>query len=314
MTSTESLLYNSLIANLELQQMSFHPLESHTDFSSMDRLVASGFPGLFRGMGPDILGGRVTTNSVLMPLHRQTVPISVTPAGNADSPLGDLFVKPYTIREKVEWLLNRLKSRDSSMPHYYFQSQDNNLNSLYDSGCPLPVSLPKFCALLGKPVAANLWIGTSGTTSRLHCDNFDNVYVQIGGRKRIILIPPGNCYAVHEKFLTPATYDENLMPVIEDGPKVLFPTVNPSDSTTAVAELRSRTTIYSIDLEAGDVLFLPALWYHQVEILTPGINVSANYWHSPFNSDIRWAEHDLLRRVCLIQRGYTDDPDFFYDI
>lgn len=314
MSSLENLLYNSLITNMELQQVSYPTLRSHEDFSDMDRLVASSFPGLFRGQSSVVLDREITTETVINPLKNHVVAISMTPYGNADSPLGDFFVKPHTIEKTVGWLLEKLKCADKSEPRFYFQSQDNNLSSLRKFGCPLPPYLMKICSLIGEPVAANLWIGTIGTTSRLHCDNFDNIYIQIEGRKRIFLIPPGNCFAVHEKFLTPATYNENMTPVVDEGPNVLFPTMNPSDPTSLNADLRSRVSIYCVELEPGDVLFLPALWYHQVEIISEGVNVSANYWHTPFNSDIRWAEHDLLRRICLIQRGYTNDKDYFYDI
>ena len=45
-------------------------------------------------------------------------------------------------------------------------------------------------ALQKSPDAVNLWIGNSLSTTALHKDNYENIYVQILGKKHFVLLPP----------------------------------------------------------------------------------------------------------------------------
>jgi jumonji domain-containing protein 7 len=61
-------------------------------------------------------------------------------------------------------------------------------------------------ALQADPDAINLWIGNSCSVTALHRDNYENVYCQIIGSKRFVLLPPIAMPCVNEKMLRPATY------------------------------------------------------------------------------------------------------------
>lgn len=273
--------------------------------------------------------------------------VAVTPTGLADAPLHNrLFVKPEYRQMTVSELIALLKENDPKKPVFYMQSQDDNLNKEFEALLEqkaLPRSIPFAPEAWGTtPDAANLWIGNARTTSRLHCDNFENLYIQLVGTKEIWLIPPGDTYALDEKFLTPATCHQNpdgafcikidntditidatttnpsetTLPseseLANAGPKLMFPTVDPSDPSTHNSTFTNYSTRYCVTLRPGQMLYIPALWYHQVHILDDAdVNLSANYWYPPPSErNPLWTMWDFTRRCGAIAHGY-DDADYF---
>lgn len=264
--------------------------------AEIDQLCALNNPGVFRNQAHrfDI----PAPHQILERLAETKLDVAVTPQGMADSPVNGMFAQPHIENQPLSWLLDKLdakitKNSHSDNKHYYFQSQNDNLDAL-SSITGIPRQLDPKSRLLGEQTAANLWIGTSGTTSRLHNDNFDNIYVQLLGHKRIYLIPPMCVADVGEKPLKLASYNSELElvteKVAEEFSTVVFPTYNPS------AEPR-RGWQFVVDLFPGDVLFMPALWYHQVEIMSNDINMSLNYWHKPFDDEARWAQWNFTRQI-----------------
>ena len=270
------------------------------------------------------------------------IPVNVaqTPYGNADSPFhGLIFVKPYVQPMVANDLIEILKQQTNIA--YYMQSQDGNVTKEFRPLIgDIPLDLPFAQKLLGDADAVNLWIGNSQTTSRLHNDNYENLFVQITGAKVIYLIPPGDAYALDEKFLVSATYvkdssqfrieidsSQTVLPAditpqalnaaLEQidhlGPKVLFPTVDPSDPITHNHIFKQHAKVYRVQVEAGDVLYIPALWYHQVEISDKEpISISVNYWYPADPASPIWSKSDYVRFTSAVLRGYHDD-DFFAD-
>jgi jumonji domain-containing protein 7 len=203
----------------------------------------------------------------------------------------------------------------------YMQSQDNNFPREFPAlAHDAPHSLAFADTALGAPpVAVNLWLGRDlETVSRLHNDNYENIYVQVSGTKEIFLIPPGDAYTLDERFLTPACYDADMNLVVDAaGHKVLFPTVDPNDPTTHNEVFRRHALVYRVVLEPGDMLYLPALWYHQVGVASVGAangtNLSLNYWYNSAPSSGLWMKWDYVRLTALLLRGYHDDDYFDLD-
>jgi hypothetical protein len=105
------------------------------------------------------------------------------------------------------------------------------------------------------------WVGPAGTVTPLHCDYDDNIFAQVWGRKRIFLAPPH-----HDEFL----YVREANPVLFGSP---FDPEHPDFERWPLA--RQAHTIEVI-VRPGDMLYVPAGWYHQVRALD--FSLSSNRW------------------------------------
>ena len=117
---------------------------------------------------------------------------------------------------------------------------------------------PTFFDKMGPP---RFWLGPAGTVTPLHCDYDDNIFAQIWGTKRIFLSPPH-----HDEFLSPREANAILFgsPFDPEAPDFeRFP------------EARQATMIDCI-VNPGEMLYVPAGWYHQVRALT--FSLSSNRW------------------------------------
>ncbi|MEO7495984.1 MAG: cupin-like domain-containing protein [Massilia sp.] len=117
---------------------------------------------------------------------------------------------------------------------------------------------PAYFSKMGPP---RFWMGPAGTVTPLHCDYDDNIFAQIWGRKRITLAPPH-----HDEFL----YPSEANPILFGSP---FDPEAPDFEKFPLA--RQATTIECI-VEPGEMLYVPAGWYHQVRALT--FSLSSNRW------------------------------------
>ncbi|WP_339898822.1 cupin-like domain-containing protein [uncultured Gilvimarinus sp.] len=115
-------------------------------------------------------------------------------------------------------------------------------------------------------VEPRLWLGNEGTVST-HYDGSDNVACVIAGRRRFTLFPPeqtANLYPGSLNF-TPAGAPVSLVNV-HDPDLDRYP--------------RFRTALnhaYSAELGPGDAIFMPMLWWHNVDSLAK-VNGLMNYW------------------------------------
>jgi hypothetical protein len=136
------------------------------------------------------------------------------------------------------------------LPPYLGNLELRELNRL----CHWPAYFDK----MGPP---RFWLGPAGTVTPLHCDYDDNLFAQVWGSKRIFLAPPH-----HDEFLYPSEANAILFgsPFDPEAPDFeRFPLA------------RQATTIECI-VNPGDMLYVPAGWYHQVRALT--FSLSANRW------------------------------------
>lgn len=138
--------------------------------------------------------------------------------------------------------------------------------------------LPGFIAdnplpLLEASVRPRLWLGNAVTTPA-HVDETHNIACVVSGRRRFTLFPPeqiGNLYIGPVDF-TPTGAPIALPSLIEPDLE-RFPRLREA--------LRHAQTA---ELEPGDALYIPALWWHQVESLTD-CNVLVNYWWHPIEGE-----------------------------
>lgn len=99
----------------------------------------------------------------------------------------------------------------------------------------------------------------------MHKDNYENIYVQIMGRKHFVLLPSLCHSCVNEQPLRPATYmrGENGMELKMDlnseaVPFAIWDPDKPEQNTTKFSHLARPLRV---TLNPGDMLYLPAMWF-----------------------------------------------------
>lgn len=109
----------------------------------------------------------------------------------------------------------------------------------------------------------NFWCGQRGSRIPLHYDTFDNFLAQIRGAKRVRLFPPSD---------TPLLYPGR------EGTSFASE-VDPDDFDSARYPLFSQAhPLADIMLDEGEVLFIPAFWWHYV-VTESCYAISLNYWY-----------------------------------
>jgi len=116
---------------------------------------------------------------------------------------------------------------------------------------------------LGRP---SLWLGPAGTVTPLHRDLVDNALAQVWGRKRVILYPPedSRCFETWRSS------------EVLDGTRF-----DPEQPDHAAHPLAREGHPVELTLEAGEVLFLPAGWFHHVRSLAPSLSVNFFQFYRP---------------------------------
>ncbi len=139
---------------------------------------------------------------------------------------------------------------------------------------PIVGCMPEFKAghvlsVLPEDVEPRAWIGTA-TVTPAHFDESHNIAVCVAGRRRFTLFPPeqvANLYVGpldHAPAGRPISMVDFLKPDFDR-----FPRFRDALAHAQVA-----------DLEPGDAIYMPPLWWHHVES-TAQLNMLVNYWWGP---------------------------------
>jgi hypothetical protein len=146
--------------------------------------------------------------------------------------------------------LDLVAAGTDGLPPYLGNLELRELNSM----CHWPTYFGK----MGPP---RFWLGPAGTVTPLHCDYDDNIFAQIWGSKRIFLSPPH-----HDELLYPS-----------EANAILFGSpFNPEAPDYEKFPLARQASMIECLVQPGDMLYVPAGWYHQVRALT--FSLSSNRW------------------------------------
>ena len=146
--------------------------------------------------------------------------------------------------------LELVSAGTQDLPPYLGNLELRELNSM----CYWPTYFDK----MGPP---RFWLGPAGTVTPLHCDYDDNIFAQIWGTKRIFLSPPH-----HDQYLYP-----------NEANAILFGSpVNPEAPDFDKFPLARQASMVEVIVNPGDLLYVPAGWYHYVRALT--FSLSSNRW------------------------------------
>ncbi len=144
--------------------------------------------------------------------------------------------------------------------------------SIYMGSTPTAAILPGFAGenLLelvdGKPTEPRIWIGNDSRVAA-HFDESDNIACVASGRRRFTLFPPEQ---VANLYVGP------IDKTVAGRPTSMVDLAAPDfDRFPRFAEALKHAVV--ADLEPGDAIYIPSLWWHAVEASGP-LNVLVNYW------------------------------------
>ena len=221
------------------------PRTGKLDAAAFRARAALGLPFLITGLvgrwplsqlAPQVLGERFGHLPV-----RARVGDYVNTAFAADRAMRDMTMRQY---------LELVADETQYPPPYLGNLELRELNSM----CHWPAYFDK----MGPP---RFWIGPARTVTPLHCDYDDNIFAQIWGSKRIFLSPPH-----HGEFL----YTKEANAVLFGSP------FDPEAPDFDSFPLALQASMIECVVNPGDMLYVPAGWYHQVRALT--FSLSANRW------------------------------------
>jgi hypothetical protein len=119
-----------------------------------------------------------------------------------------------------------------------------------------------------------LWLGNPSFVS-CHYDTFDNVACVVAGRRRFTLYGPN---AIRDLYVGPIDF------TMAGPPVALAVGSAPGDPRYPKFEaIRDQALV--AELGPGDAIYLPKLWWHQVEAIGP-LNLLVNYWWDAFGSGL----------------------------
>lgn len=122
----------------------------------------------------------------------------------------------------------------------------------------------------GKITEINLWMASAASRTPLHYDDMHNAFAQVEGRKRFVLFNPAQFDALYPGPINTRVEAQSRVDLSRPDFR-RFPKLAEVEYWEAV-------------VGPGDLLFMPAYWWHQVTSLD--MSVSVNYWWRPDVRDV----------------------------
>lgn len=158
-----------------------------------------------------------------------------------------------------------------------FENADKaGADTAYAGSLPVDDYLPGFTAenamaLLPRAAAPRIWLGHRSQVAA-HYDAFDNLACVILGSRRFTLYPPA---LIGDLYVGP------IDKTMAGQPVSLAASAEPGDPLyPRFAAVRDQAL--TVELAPGDALYIPKLWWHQIEADAP-VNGLINYWWDAFS-------------------------------
>lgn len=150
--------------------------------------------------------------------------------------------------------------------------------AIYAGSNPVDTFLPGFAAANPLPLpipqaSARVWIGNASHVAP-HFDISENIAVAALGRRRVTLFPPAQ---TQNLYVGP-------LDVTIAGQPVSMVDIRAPDLARYPRYAEAMRHALQAELEPGDAIYMPTLWWHCIEALDPA-NILVNYWYNaPVNS------------------------------
>ena len=112
----------------------------------------------------------------------------------------------------------------------------------------------------------NMWIASAGTTTAAHYDSYHNFFVQLRGTKRFFLMPPSAAIALYTYPRLHPSYRQTQVDLTmrSNDPRLAstFPRMAELVKSSRLGTGAGKLDAMVVDLEPGDVLYVPPYWFH----------------------------------------------------
>ncbi|XP_058255011.1 bifunctional peptidase and (3S)-lysyl hydroxylase JMJD7 isoform X2 [Hemibagrus wyckioides] len=198
------------------------------------------------------------------------ISVAVTPNGYADAVNGDRFVMPEERQMTFSALLDIIEGRNKSSGVFYVQKQCSNLTEELPelTADVQQAHIPWMSEALGKmPDAVNFWLGEE--------------------------------QAVTSKLYQPATYkqkQDGSFEIVdeEDSKKVPWIPLDPLNPDLERFPSYRQARPLCCTVKAGEMLYLPSLWFHHVR-QSHGC-IAVNFWYD-MDYDIKYNYFQLVESL-----------------
>lgn len=145
----------------------------------------------------------------------------------------------------------------------------------------------------------NLWMGNSDKTmtTPLHHDFNDNLYVVVEGRKHFTLFPPEQAPNLYQRGQLQGVEPNGIIRYasMSGMPHLSQVDIQAPDAARFPLYAQAAPTRRDIDVQAGEMLFLPAGWFHQVS--STGRHIAVSFFAVvPGSDELAQAREQLGRR------------------
>lgn len=264
------------------------------DEALLERAQGAGAPFVIRGLASDwglVRQARRSDAAVTGYLRRFAAPGPVVAARAEPAAGGRVFYNDdlsgmnfEQLQEPLGWVLDQL----DALP------DDERAPTLYMGSTAIDYCLPGFAAensldLAPARPSVRIWLGNQHRVAA-HYDVLENIAVVGAGRRRFILFPPEQLENLYVGPLdhTPAGQPVSLVDLDDPDPE-RFPRFEQALAAGQCAEL-----------DPGDAIYIPAMWWHHVEGLER-LNALVNHWWYP-GADYLAAPLDALLHAILAIR------------
>jgi cupin-like protein len=165
---------------------------------------------------------------------------------------------------------------------------------VYLASLDVATVLPRLPETIGVGVARwapqgqwRAWIGSGAHRVGLHTDPEENLHCLLWGRKRFTILPYDVLPQLYVGPLLGGLYGATT--------SVVDPKAPDHEAYPRFREAMARAI--DVEMDAGDVLYLPCHWWHGVESF--GCNVAANYWWRDIPPEKRFDSSSLFMRALL---------------
>jgi lysine-specific demethylase 8 len=157
---------------------------------------------------------------------------------------------PHARTQALRDFVNLIESRERVRPCYL-----NGVTVSSLAGLSADIQFPQLGPV--EDTKNLLWLGPEGTRLSFHVDFLDNFLAQVVGVKRLLVVSPDDSPAMYPSV---ANISESM--------------VDSESPDLSAWPAFSRAQVREGTIQAGEMIFLPCLWWHEVRSLSPSISVN----------------------------------------